>query len=153
MDIFFKRRYTTRDLLFKIQHYLYREVNKMRIKFITPKAGYGKVKCTVHKNGKLGFSQAAIRRLNVTDSKHFKIGVNEEDRYDDSLYLMIAENEDRDTYDVNKAGNYYYLNTRNLFDELNIDYRNKKIIYDIEEIEYEGRKLYRLKKRELDRSK
>jgi hypothetical protein len=125
----------------------------MRIKFISPKAGYGKVKCTVHKNGKLGFSQAAIRRLNVTDSKHYKIGVNEEDRYDDSLYLMIAENEDRDTYNVNKAGNYYYLNTRNLFDEFNIDYKTKKIIYDIEEIEYEGHKIYRLNKRELDRSK
>jgi hypothetical protein len=153
MDSFFKRRYKTRYLFLKIQHYLFREVDKMRIKFISPKAGYGKVKCTVHKNGKLGFSQAAIRRLNVTDSKHYKIGVNEEDRYDDSLYLMIAENEDRDTYNVNKAGNYYYLNTRNLFDELNIDYKTKKIIYDIEEIEYEGHKIYRLNKRELDRSK
>lgn len=127
--------------------------NKMKIKFMSPKAGYGKVKCTVHMNGKLGFSQAAIKKFDITGSTYCKIGINDEDKSDDNLYMVIAEVEDHDTFHVNKAGNYYYLNTRNLFDELNMDYKNRKIIYDIEDMEYEGITMYKLNKREVERKK
>lgn len=127
--------------------------NKMRIKFIAPKVMRGKVKCAVHQNGKLGFSQAAIKMLGIDNSYYAKIGINEEDANDDSLYMLLSQQGDEESFKINKAGNYFYLNTRNLFDELRIDYKENKIIYDIEEITHEGRTLYKLNMRIIERNK
>jgi len=124
----------------------------MKIKFITPSSVPGKIKCTVHLNGKLGFSQAAVKKLDISEANYIKIGINDEDRNDSGLYIAILKRKDEDAFKVNKAGNYYYLNTMYLFDELKIDYRKKKIIYDIQEIEHEGMKMYKLDKRELNRN-
>jgi len=125
----------------------------MRIKFIAPKVIRGKVKCAVHQNGKLGFSKAAIIMLGIDNSYYAKIGINEEDTNDDSLYMLLTQQGDEESFKINKAGNYFYLNTRNLFEELKIDYKKNKIIYDIEKIEHEGRTLYKLNKRVIERNK
>jgi len=125
----------------------------MKIKFFTPKIMRGRVKCTVHSNGKLGFSQAAIKRFGINDNHYAKIGINEEDVKDTSLYMLLTRTPDEESFKINSAGNYYYLNTRNLFDELNIDYKKMKIIYDIEEIKHENQIIYKLNRRVLDRSK
>jgi len=69
------------------------------------------------------------------------------------LYILLTKESDEEAFKVNSAGNYFYLNTRNLFDDLKIDYKKKKIIYDIEEVEYEGMKLYKLSKGVLERNK
>lgn len=125
----------------------------MKIVFFKPKASIGKMKCTIHRNGKLGFSRGAIDKLGITLEKYAKLGFNEEDKTDKSFYLVIQEYSDDDTFKINKAGAYYYLNTSNLFDELNLDYLRKKIIYDIQEIREDDINLYKLKKREIIRKK
>lgn len=125
----------------------------MRIKYYEPKVTSGIIKCTVHKNGKMGFSRQAMRKLNVVTNSFAKIGFNEDDNNDKSLYLLVQDYGDDETFKINKAGDYYYLNTKYLFDDLNIDYVRKKIIYDIQEIEMDGRIIYKLNKRELDRKK
>jgi len=66
---------------------------------------------------------------------------------------VIQEYPDDETFKINKAGVYYYLNTKNLFDELNLDYLRKKIIYDIQEIRNDDIDLYKLNKREIVRKK
>lgn len=125
----------------------------MKIKFIAPKPAIRAIKCTVHKNGKMGFSMEAIKLLNINSNCYIKLGVNEDDSKDTNLYLQVLRNESTNAYKVIKAGKYFYLNTRSLFDELKIDYNNKKIIYDIEKFNYEGTSIYQLNRREKDRKK
>lgn len=133
-------------------NFLGKRSNAMKIKFIAPKVVRGRVKCTVHRNGKLGFSQAAKIRLGINNTYYAKIGINEEDTNDKNLYMLLTQQGDEESFKVSKAGNYLYLNTRNLFDELHIDYKNKKIIFDIEEIQHDGMTLYKLIRREIIRN-
>lgn len=125
----------------------------MKIRYYKPKAITGKIKCTIHRNGKMGFSRQAIKKLGLDINRYAKIGFNEEDENDRALYLKIQGHQDEDTYKINKAGEYYYLNTKYIFDDLNIDYVRKKIIYDIQEVEIDEEVVYKLNKRELARKK
>lgn len=124
----------------------------MKLKYWKPTTT-GIVKATIHRSGKLGFSQAAINKLEINESTYVKLAINESDVKDTNLYLKVVNELDGESLKVNKAGNYFYLSTRDFFNEYGIDYRKKKIIYDIVEMEYEGEKLFKLIKREKERSK
>jgi len=125
----------------------------MRIRYIKPKTVTGKFKCTIHQNGKLGFSRNAINKMGIDNNKHVKLGLNEEDVNDNNIYMLIQDYKDEETFKINKAGNYYYLNTKYLFDDFKLDYVRKKIIYDIQEIVINDEKVFKLVKRELSRRK
>jgi len=126
---------------------------KLKLKFIKSQDIDKNVKCSVHKTGKLGFSSSAIDKLQLTTDKTIAIAVNEDDKEDENLYVMINENSENDGFKISKAGDYYYVNTKALFDNIGVDYRNKKIIYDIVDFEYEGDKYYKLIKREVKNNK
>lgn len=125
---------------------------EMKLKYWKPTT-MGIVKATIHKSGKLGFSQSAINRLELSQDTYVKLAINESDSRDTNLYLLIVKEIDGETLKVNKAGEYYYLNTKDFFNEWGIDFRKKRIIYDIVDIEYEGEKIFKLIKREKERSK
>lgn len=125
----------------------------MKLSYWKPALGSGKIKLTVHRNGNMGFSNPAIERMKIDEKSYVKIATNSEDPKDNSLYLVISNEEDENSLKVNKAGNYYYLNTKSLFNEMNIDYKKKKLIYDVVEIKYDGETLYKLIKREIERKK
>ena len=124
----------------------------MKINFWKPITSTEGAKATIHKSGKLGFSRSAQEKMQINDNTYFKIGTSENSR-DENLYLVKAQREDENSIKASKAGDYYYLNTRVLFDELNIDYKRKKIIYDIIEVDYENIVVYKLIKREIERKK
>lgn len=109
------------------------------------------MKCTVHKSGKLGFSSSAAIKLKLDINKGLNIAINEEDSSDKNLYIIVEQELKPGAFRVNKAGRYYYLNTKGLFDDLGIDYSNTKktIIYDIVPVTYEGNKIFKLSKREV----
>lgn len=112
------------------------------------------IKCTVHGNGKLGFSDSASKKLSLSQDKYMVIASNEEGN-DENLYMWIENSDTNGGFKVCKAGSYYYLNTRLLFDKLRVNYKDKSktIIYDIIDFEYEGNKIYKLIKREQKRTK
>jgi hypothetical protein len=109
------------------------------------------VKCSIHLSGKMGFSQAAIDELNLSNNKFIEFGINEENENDTTLFMFILDNEEKDAFKLIKAGNYYYLNTKKMFDDLGLDYKNKTYIYDISKIIYEDQTVYKLSRRESDR--
>jgi hypothetical protein len=113
------------------------------------------IKCTIHKSGKIGFSNAAIKRLSIDKMYGVKIGTNEENREDENLYLVCIKDEDKSAFKFIKAGDYYYINAKPLLDEIKIDYRNTKVtlIYDIIDVDIDGEKMYKLIKREVKRRK
>lgn len=125
---------------------------EMKLKYWIPTTT-GIVKATIHRSGKLGFSQAAIDKLELNQDTYAKLAINESDRKDTNLYLKVVREYDGESLKVNKAGNYYYLNTRDFFNELGVDYYKKRIIYDIVDMDYGGEVLFKLIKREKERSK
>ena len=68
------------------------------------------------------------------------------------LYLINVKEGDEDSFRVNKAGNYYYVNTRLMFDSLQIDYINETVIYDMIKVEGIENDVYRMNKRTTKRA-
>ncbi|AQX04121.1 hypothetical protein ATB99_13320 [Elizabethkingia meningoseptica] len=97
--------------------------------FEDPNKVGGAIKATIHKSGKLGFSSGAEDFMKIVDNAFFKIGFN--DSTDDgNIYMVPCETEDG-AFKISKAGQYYYINLKNVFDKRGIDYKNKSYIYDI----------------------
>lgn len=107
----------------------------INFKFKSPQEKGGLVKATVHRDGKLGFSAGAATKLDLSENTYFRVATNADDPKDESLYLVKATAEDEDVFKVNKAGEYYYMRLKHVLDELDIDYRDGKVIYDIKKME------------------
>ena len=100
------------------------------IQFEDPSKNNGVIKATIHKTGKLGFSSSAQNFLSLGEESYFKIGFNDIDAYDNNIYL-VPSGEDDQTFKAAKAGDYYYINLKHIFDKRGLDYQNETMIYDI----------------------
>lgn len=120
----------------------------MKIKFFNPNALEKNLKATVHRTGKLGFTIESAKKMNLENSKSLSIGTNEDDENDKSLYIIVNENTEESSFPVLKAGQYHYINTKALFDNLNWDYLSKTISFDIKTIENDGQAVYKFEMRE-----
>lgn len=107
-----------------------------------------KPRASIHKNGKLGFNSDAAEFLDLESGKKFSVGVGDED-VDERLVLLPYREDDPDhsVIQTAKAGDYYYLNLRNFFDLQDVPYDEFKIRYEIEGVDYDGRKAYVLESR------
>jgi hypothetical protein len=105
----------------------------MKIKFFNPDSLDKNLKATAHKSGKLGFTVDAARRLKLETNKSAAIGTNEDDPSDDSLYIIIYNEVRSGAFRIAKAGQYYYINLKALFDALKINYKQESVVYDISE--------------------
>jgi hypothetical protein len=137
------------DILFNLK---IKKEGSMKIQFLKPIETNANVKATVHINGKMGFSKSAIKKFGLDEGKFIKIGVNTEDESDKNLYVIVKNFDDGESLKIHKAGQYYYVNSKPLFDNLGIDYKNMKIIFDVEDFEYSNIKMHKFVKREIDRS-
>lgn len=123
------------------------------LNFIKPKETDGAVKLTVHKTGKLGFSKGAIELLNIGANKYCKFATNNADTNDVSVYMVVDPNGDEYSFKISKAGDYYYIKAKSFLNEMDIDFEDetRTIIFDIQQIDYNGEKIYKLKKRIVER--
>lgn len=115
----------------------------MEISFFKPKDFEGNMKATIHITGKLGFTDAAIKKIGLSEKKGIKIGHNTRDKNDKNLYVVFTEEVEEDSFKINKAGAYYYVNTKALFDSMEVPYITKRISYDIIPTEIGGMKVYK----------
>lgn len=116
------------------------------IRFEDPNSSNGVIKASIHKTGKLGFSSAAQSFLNINENTYFKIGFNDNDVNDTNIYMVPAlENEI--AFKVSKAGDYYYINLKHIFDKRGIEYQNETYIYDIRKQNSTGVEFFILIKR------
>ncbi|MES2810267.1 MAG: hypothetical protein V4619_16660 [Bacteroidota bacterium] len=115
--------------------------------FFEPEEDYGVVKATVHKTGKLGFSSGAGKKFDFEVNRYYKIGRNKADKEDKALYMLNSSEEDKSSYKVSKAGDYYYLRIKNIIDSLGYDYLNESVIFNIQEVESGESKYYKLIRR------
>jgi hypothetical protein len=92
------------------------------------------LKCTIHKNGRLGFSSAALKRMGVSAEPSIRIGKNDAEKGDETLYIVPAKRDDKSAFRLSKTGDYFYANTKNLFDSMGLDYQNHMYSFDLVEV-------------------
>lgn len=119
-----------------------------KITFFNPDELDKNLKVTIHKTGKMGFTMDAAKKLSLAEMKSANIGTNTEDPEDKCLYLVIYKDINEGRFRISKAGSYYYINTKILFDNLKLDYSKGNVSYDMTEEREDDEIMYRLKKRE-----
>lgn len=91
---------------------------------------YGvKMKATIQASGKLSFTDATAKNLELGENTRFAIYQDDKAPLD-RLYMVRADQDD-EAFPVRKSGMYYYMATRTLFDILGIDYKRVTVLYDI----------------------
>lgn len=117
----------------------------MGLKIISASQFAIRLKCTIHRSGKLGFTEATAKHLEFNDSSAVKFA--EDDENSDILYLINKAEMDEDAFRICKAGRYFYVNTKLMFDNMNIDYKSRTVMFDMVRMkEIEG-EVYKLVKR------
>lgn len=124
--------------------------SKMKLNFHNASELDKNVKATVHKTGKTGFSFAAIKALKFDENRYMRIATNE-DTEDKNLYVEIHNTEDKESFKIAKSGDYYYADTKALFDKLGLNYLENTIIYDITPFKYENKDYFKFIRREKGR--
>lgn len=109
------------------------------------------VRLSIHKSGKMGFPIEAAKKMKLDVTKSIGIGTDANNEADKSLYMVVYDDVRDEAYKVSKAGEYFYLNTKLLFDSLKIDYIGKNIWFQMETIKDEDDTYYKLTKKEADR--
>lgn len=124
----------------------------MAIKFFKVKELDRNLKATVHQSGKMGFTIEASNKMELTVDKSISIGMDEDNKEDTNLYVVVNDTKEENSFPVLKAGDYYYINTKPLFSTLKIDYKKNNIAYEITKDEIEGMELFvfELKQKERD---
>lgn len=119
----------------------------IEFEFFEPEEKYGPIKATVHKSGKLGFSQGAAKLIDFETNPLFKIGRKKTEPGDQSeIYMIPVQTEDEQTFKVLKAGGYYYLKVRRLLTQMGIDYRTEgeSVSFEIDEMKKDGKTYFKL---------
>ena len=107
---------------------------------------------SIHLAGKLGFNLDASKVMKLDSSPSFIVATKTDDTKAHQIFLIETEKnieKDISPVTVSKAGAYYYLNIRNMLEELGIDYKNRISVYRIakSEEEYKGCPLYVLSRK------
>jgi len=104
-------------------------------------------KATVQNNGRLSFSVEAVKLMHLDEEK--SIIIFSADNGD--LGATISTKGDPDAFALKKAGVYYYVAFRVYLQQMGIDYKNRRIVYEITELDeqLDGRTLYKLERRVL----
>lgn len=112
-----------------------------------------KLKATVHTSGKLGFTEVTARELGFKEDTENFVQFAQDDENQDILYLINGAIDDGDSFRINKAGKYFYVNTKLLFDSLGVDYINNTVIFDMVKIKIGDKELYKMTSRVIKKSK
>lgn len=119
------------------------------IKFFNADDFSTSLRCTIQKTGKLGFTDFTQKQLSMDEGTYIRIGERNVSENEKQLFLQICDPTDKvGGFKISKAGRYYYLNTKVLFDELGYDYKKKPIIFEL--VKYDGeKKIYKMIRRNL----
>lgn len=119
----------------------------INLRFIEIDTNPIKPKATVHASGRLGFNIEAINFMELAKRKFFRVAIGDEDGVSVSNIYLIEQDDATGAAKIAKAGEYYYLNVGSLFEELEEDYKNYTVIYDVKKQLYDGKDMFVLKKR------
>lgn len=104
------------------------------------------IRLAVHRSGRLGFPKEAEPKLGLGTNKSVSIGRNAEDETDENLYMIANTDVPEGSFEIGKAGDYYYVNTRFLLDELKWEYSEGQIAFDMKRMDVDGQTFFKLTK-------
>jgi hypothetical protein len=117
------------------------------LKFIEIDTNPIKPKATVHASGRLGFNAEAIEFMQLITKRNFRVAITADGEGSLSNIYLIEQDSSTGAAKVAKAGDYYYLNVGNLFEESEVDYKKYTVIYDIKKQLYNDSDMFVLKMR------
>jgi len=100
----------------------------MAIRILSAKLFATKLKATIRSSGKLGFSEATAKILDLESGKFAKFA---EDTDNGTLYLIIIDKGSKDAFPIRKSSGYFYAPTTRMFDALGYNYSKGLIIFDL----------------------
>lgn len=104
---------------------------------------------SIHKSGKLGFDSDAAELMDLEKGKLFSVAIGEGGIREQLILLPYREEyPEQSKIRTARAGSYFYLNLRNFFDVNAVPYEKRKIRYDIDEGESNGRRCFFLNAKE-----
>lgn len=89
------------------------------------------LKASIHSNGRLGFSSEAAEKMELNENQSIRFSVDEDSPNEKVLYAELLTEVIAGAFKVYKAGNYFYLSTKNLFDNLKYDYSDGSFTFEI----------------------
>lgn len=114
-----------------------------------------KLKATIQRTGKLGFTSDTIEKLRLAQGCSIYLAKDDENKK--VMYMSVVREVREDAFPLLSSGKYPYLNTTGLFKELKFDFVNKVIMFDLSRFPegdeaMEG-ECYRMDMRPKDRTK
>ena len=103
-------------------------------------------KASVHRTGRLGFSQGAAKMIDLGPNKTVLIFEADER----NLFLVVVDGRDERGFFLRGIGDYWYIATKVYYDQAGIDYVANVVDYEITELpdKFEGRPVFFLRYRE-----
>ena len=100
----------------------------MTFEILSAKKFAVKLKATIQASGRLGFTAETASVLDLETGKFAKFAQDDKDK---SLYLIIVDKGNEDTFPVRKSSGYFYVPTKVMFDSLGLDYQNSNIMFEL----------------------
>ena len=86
------------------------------------------LKATIHKTGRLGFTDETAKALDLKSGKFARFAQDDETS---SLYLIINNEGSEDAFPVRENGGYYFIATKVMFDTLGFNYEEGNFMFDL----------------------
>lgn len=100
----------------------------MTIQIISAKKFATKLKATIQRSGRLGFTEETARYMNLADGKFAKFAQDDEKG---TLYLIIIDKRNEDSFDIRSSSGYYFVPAKMMFDSLGVDYEKNVVMFDL----------------------
>ena len=101
-------------------------------------------KSSIQKNGRMGFTREAADLLQLADGQTMMFSANP----DGDFGAVICDENEKRGFKVQKAGTYFYIRMKNVFDSQGLDYIGKRVAYDISETgeRFQDKTVYKFKR-------
>ena len=95
---------------------------------------FSRLKATVQKSGKLGFTKNSANMLALDENVFAVIAKDSVE----NLYIRFTNEESEETFPIRKSGDYLYINTTDLFLKMGIDFKKKALVFYLSEKNMKG---------------
>jgi hypothetical protein len=107
-----------------------------------------KLRCSVHRTLKLGFTKDTAADLKIKEGMSILLYTDGNPAKENVLYMRLLPAKTEESFRVNKAGNYYYGATQNFFnilsEQLNLKFDEGGISYDMVSVVFDNETFYKL---------
>jgi len=114
-----------------------------------------KLKATIQRTGRIGFTAETISTLQLNADTYVRIAPDTEDK--NTYYMAFVREEVEDGFKICRSGEYVFLQTKQLFDKIGLDYKKWNIMFDMNRFEngdqIMGGECYTMTLRKTERNK